>query len=175
MQAKPAPPHAQAPGAWYLCVSKPRQEAYARERLLEQGFEVFVPELAVWARRQGAWECRKVVMFPRYVFFRPGRQGQAPGPAASTPGVSHLVRFGQVLACMPERTLCALRALVEQRLASTPQHPLAPGACVVFCAGPLKGAQGIVSAVTGERVSVLISLLGRESSVLARPRELAAA
>jgi transcriptional antiterminator RfaH len=175
VQAKPAPAKTQALGVWYLCVSKPRQEAYARERLLEQGFQVFLPELAVWAHRQGTWQCRKLAMFPRYVFFKPGRPEQAPGPAASTPGVSHLVRFGQVLACMPEQTLCALRALVEQRLASTPQHPLEPGARVVFCTGPLKGAQGIVSAVTGERVSVLMSLLGRESSVLARPRELAAA
>jgi transcriptional antiterminator RfaH len=156
-------------------MSKPRQEAYARTKLLEQGFEVYLPQLERWARRGGDWQRSTAVMFPRYVFFRAARPGQSPSPAASTPGVSNLVRFGQVLATMPGGTMLALQQLVAQQAAGLSAQPLQPGAAVVFCEGPLKGAQGIVSEVASERVRVMLSLLGREASVLVHPRSLVAA
>jgi transcription antitermination factor NusG len=75
------------------------------------------------------------------------------------------VRFGPVLACLQAERLAALRQLVDKDAATQPGQPLAPGNHVIFCSGPLKGASGIVSHVASERVTVLMSLLGRDQTV----------
>lgn len=160
---------------WYVCVTKPRQEAFAQLKLQEQGYEVYLPLLSSWQHRQGRWQRHEQVMFPRYAFVRPGRAGQAIGPVRSTPGVSSLVSFGHVLGCLPPERLAALRALVLERAQAQPGQPLQPGTAVVFASGPLKGMSGLVSSVAAERVMVMMSLLGREQVVSTSAHHLAAA
>lgn len=146
---------------WYVCMTKPRQEQVARRNLLDQGYEVYLPELRLWKQRAGTWQHVDEVMFPRYAFVRPGRAGQAIAPVRSTPGVTSLVRFGSVLGVMPDARLHALRQLVQQR-AEPPAAPFAKGDTVTFASGPLQGLPALVSAVAAERVMVLMTLLGRE-------------
>lgn len=160
---------------WYLCMTKPRQERQAEAHLQAQGYEVWLPLLDHWVRHAGAWHRKQAVMFPRYNFFRPTRVQQGVGPARSTPGVSGLVRFGPVLACLAAERLEALRALVAERAASLPSQPVQAGREVVFASGPLKGLSGIVSAVAAERVMVMMTLLGREQHIAAEPDALALA
>jgi transcriptional antiterminator RfaH len=161
------------PQPWYVCLTKPRQEQYAASKLQEQGFEVYLPLLTSWAKLGGDWRKKYAVMFPRYAFVRPGNQGQAIGPARSTPGVNTLVRFGHVLACLREDRLSGLRALVAAQSAQLPEQPFQAGTAVIFAAGPLKGASGIVSGVASERVQVLMTLLGQEQVVRVSARDLA--
>jgi len=158
---------------WYVCLTKPRQENIALQNLLDQGYDTYLPQLQQWVRQGGQWGPRQSVMFPRYVFVRPGCAGQAVGPVRSTPGVSTLVSFGHILACMREERLIALRELVAARSAAAPQQPFLAGTAVVFCAGPLKGASGIVSGVAAERVQVLMNLLGQDHKLLVSTRDLA--
>ncbi len=160
---------------WYVFLSKPRQEAYASSKLLEQGYEVFVPTLRSWQRNAAGWTNKDMAMFPRYGFVRPQLPSQAIGRVRSTPGISTLVSFGHVLACMPADRLDALRALVAAHAAALPQQPFSAGSAVVFCAGPLKGATGIVSTVAAERVQVLMTLLGQQQKILVPKRDLALA
>jgi transcriptional antiterminator RfaH len=160
---------------WYVCVTKARQEAFAASKLVEQGYELYLPMLESWVRRGGAWRRQQTVMFPRYAFVRPAAPEQAVSPIRSTPGVTGLVSFGPKLACMSEDRLDALRKLVAARAACLPEQPLAPGTRVVLAAGPLAGMTGIVSSVAAERVSVMMSLLGREQAVAVRGEQLALA
>jgi transcriptional antiterminator RfaH len=160
---------------WYVCITKPRQEAQAAAKLLEQGYEVWLPMLQHWVRHAGAWHRKQAVMFPRYAFVRPTREQQSLSPVRSTPGVTGLVTFGPVLACLAADRLKALRAVVAERAAAQPDKPLQPGRHVTFASGPLKGRSGIVSAVAAERVLVLMSLLGREQTVAVQPDALALA
>ena len=166
---------ADAARPWYLCLTKPRLETYALDHLTEQGFETYLPLLESWVRSQGDWQRKSTVMFPRYVFVRPAHAGQAIGPVRSTPGVTTLVRFGPVLACLPADRLAALRTLVAARAMAMPTSPLKVGQAVVFTAGPLKGASGIVSRVAAQRVQVLLSLLGQEHRVQAPAKDLVSA
>lgn len=162
-----APGAAELPGPWYVCLTKPRQEAYAVLKLREQGYEIYLPLLESWARRAGHWTRKQSVMFPRYVFVRPARPSQGVWAIRSTPGVTSLVRFGPVLAFLSHERLAALQALVTARAAATPHQPLQPGQQVVFASGPLQGLSGIVSAVASERVTVLMALLGQDQRVSA--------
>ncbi len=151
--------------AWYVCMTKPRQEAYAVSKLQEQGYQVYMPQMASWVRRAGQWRQQHKPMFPRYAFVRPEHAGQAIGPVRSTPGVTCMVRFGVVLAGLADARLAALRQVVDARNACLPQQPFVPGQQVVFAAGPLAGLQGIVSSVATERVTVLMQLLGQDQTV----------
>lgn len=160
---------------WFVCLTKPRQEVYAQAKLREQGYEVYLPLLDSWARRASQWCRKQSVMFPRYAFVRPGFAGQSISPARSTPGVTSLVNFGPVLASLPADKLCVLQGLLAQRAAALPGKPLAAGQQVVFASGPFKGMAGIVSSVAGERVSVLMTLLGQQQDLQTSINDLAAA
>ena len=152
-------------GPWYVCLTKPRQEAFALSKLQEQGYELYLPQMESWARRAGRWVHKKSVLFPRYAFVRPSRPSQGVSAIRSTPGVSTLVKFGPVLACLSHERLSALQALLAERAAAAPQQPLQAGQQVVFASGPLRGWGGLVSDVAAERVTVLMTLLGQEQRV----------
>ena len=160
---------------WYVCLTKPRQEAYASLKLREQGYELYLPVLESWARRGGRWTKKQSVMFPRYAFVRPSRPTQGVWPVRSTPGVATLVKFGPVLACLSQEKMAALQALLAARAAAQPGQPLQVGQQVVFASGPLQGLSGIVSSVASERVSVLMTLLGQDHTVVAPANDLAVA
>ncbi len=153
---------------WYVCQSKPRQEAKAVARLNEQGYAVYLPMLVRWERKKGAWSRTEQVMFPRYCFVRCGRDGQSIAPSRSTPGVLGLVRFGSEAATLSDATVEAIRELAEQGgcEAAEKPAPFAVGMQVVVADGPLKGLSGLVSKVADERVAVLLTLLGQEKPVL---------
>jgi transcriptional antiterminator RfaH len=157
---------------WYVCLTKPRQEAYAVLKLREQGYEVVLPMLHSWTRQAGRWARKQSVMFPRYAFVRPARPSQGVWAVRSTPGVTTLVKFGPVLACMRPDRLAALQSILAERAAALPQQPLQPGQQVVFATGPLQGLSGIISDVASERVTVLMALLGQDQRVSARTNEL---
>jgi hypothetical protein len=38
---------------WYVCVTKPRQESYAVDKLAEQGYELYLPMLPSWVHLAG--------------------------------------------------------------------------------------------------------------------------
>lgn len=163
------------PEAWYVCLTKPRQELIARDRLLEQGYEVYVPQLARWVRHSRGWHLSRSALFPRYAFVRPTSPGQSVAPVRSTGGVTTLVSFGPQLARLSNDRLQALRELMIKAEASSPGQPFDLGINVVFAAGPLKGLSGIVSSVADERVMVMLSLLGATHRVAVPADHLAVA
>lgn len=152
---------------WYVCLTKPRQEGLAVRKLEEQAYEAFLPMLTRWERKKEGWAKKQQVMFPRYCFVRCGRPEQSIGPIRSTPGVTGLVAFGSIPATLDEATLEAIRSLVEHQARGREEEvfPFQAGDSVAISDGPLKGLSGIVSAVAAERVTVLLSLLGREKPV----------
>ncbi len=123
--------------------------------------------LTRWERKKEGWAKKQQVMFPLYGFVRCSRPEQSIGPIRSTPGVTGLVAFGSIPATLDEATLDAIRSLVEHQARGHEEEvfPFQAGDSVAISDGPLKGLSGIVSAVAAERVTVLLSLLGREKSV----------
>ncbi len=153
---------------WYVCQTKPRQEAKALARLLEQGYTVYLPMLTRWERKKGAWIRKEQVMFPRYCFVRCGHDGQSIAPIRSTPGVLGLVRFGHDIATLSASVVEAIRELAERNGEALAENasPFEIGTPVAVVDGPLRGLSGLVSAIADERVAVLLTLLGREKPIL---------
>ena len=148
---------------WFVCHTKPRQEARAVENLDRQGYSIWLPQVPAWQRSKTVL----VPLFPRYLFLRPAHAQQSIAPVRSTLGVLGLVRFGIEPATIRESTLTRLRAvecaLREAGFAS--YAPFREGDRVSVVSGPFKGMEGLISKVAEERVTVLMTLLGREREV----------
>ena len=156
-----------SPSVWYLAYAKPRSESVAFEQLSRQGYDAYFPLYKMLRRTPEGMLVQRRPMFPRYVFFRPGRAGQSIAPARFTLGVSNLVKFGVMPATVNSDLLEGLRAFeLEREMADVAAiSTLQSGRRVAICAGPLKGLEGLVCSTSGQRVIVLLDLLGRQPQV----------
>lgn len=149
---------------WYAIHSKPKQEQRALENLQLQGFEAWLPMLALEKLRRGRLAEVVEPMFSRYLFIRLDTEHDNWAPIRSTLGVSRLVSFGNRPASMPDELIQALRGLP----ARAPERLLKAGQEVRFVDGPLKGLQGIYQHADGEaRAMVLVELMSKHHSVTA--------
>jgi transcriptional antiterminator RfaH len=156
---------------WYLAFSKPKQEAQARQHLLNQGFETYLPMFkTLGASRTRPDDAGGVVrdpMFPRYVFFKPGHAGQSVSAARNTRGVSSLVAFGFVLATVPDDLVETIRSLeLEREQADLAEiTPFQPGTRVRLREKGLQCLEGLVVSVSSKRVTLLLEILGRQKEL----------
>ncbi len=153
---------------WYVVHTKPRLELRARANLDQQRYETWLPMLSLWRRQAGRWIRYATPMFPRYLFLRTYDQRQSLAPVRSTPGVAALVRMGVEPARISDRIVEELRQVeaATELAGNGDPTPFRRGEAVSVVGGPLVGLAGIVTRTEGERVAVLISLLGRGQEIL---------
>jgi len=154
---------------WYLAYSKPRLERQAAQELENQGYVAYLPMCLPGRRARGGQGAVPALepMFPRYVFFRRGHLQQGLGPARSTRGVSTLVSFGTGPAVLSDCLIDGVREV--ERMRRLDEASLGCG----FKAGDrvrvsherLQCLEGMVTAVAGERVTLLLQILGRETAL----------
>lgn len=182
------------PAAWYVVHTKPRQERTAAEQLRRQDFEVYLPLFKVFrepGRRHraataphgalgpapgagdppGAHADPALIahepMFPRYLFLRPTRATQSLSVVRSTVGVSRLVLFGHQPATLADDAVQAIRRAEALRETADLADigPYRPGMAVRLLDPALAGVQALVQAVSADRVTLLLDILGRPQSV----------
>jgi len=159
---------------WFVAHTKPRQERAAVENLLRQGYQTYLPRLKVVKPIRREHRVGLEPMFPRYLFFKPGRAGQSIGPVRCTHGVSSIVRFGGVAAVIRSRTVEEIQAFEHRQntVDFAELNTVYVGKTVVVTAGPLAGLNGLVAMVSDQRVTVLMRLLGEDTRVRFDPCEL---
>jgi transcriptional antiterminator RfaH len=153
---------------WYVVYTQPRAEWLAREHLERQGFEVFFPRYL--KRRSHARKVEDVPspLFPRYLFAAFDLAEAGWRVIRSTRGVVDLVRNGLDPAPIPERVVHEIKDCSDAnglvRLAQ--RSELSPGARIRINSGPFAEYEAIFRASRDdERVTALLSLLGRQVSV----------
>ena len=99
------------PSNWYLAYTKPRQEEIARVNLDQQGFDSYLPLYKKFKKTEQGPVSVFEPMFPRYIFFRPGKPGQSISTVRSTKGITTIVRFGFEPAVIGEELLGRIRQL----------------------------------------------------------------
>ena len=162
---------------WYVAHTKPRQEATALENLRRQAFDVYLPMFKTFkvprrGRAQPAGEAMTGTepMFPRYIFLRPSRAAQSLSSVRSTLGVSRLVMFGTQPATIRQALLDDIReaeSLREQAdLAQI--SPYQPGMAVRLQDPAFGGMEALVQAVSVDRVTLLLEILGRPQTLSVR-------
>lgn len=155
------------PHIWYLAYTKPRQESIAQQNLAQQEFDVYLPFYKKLKKTANGPEVLFEPMFPRYIFFRPGRSGQSISVVRNTKGINNLVRFGFEPATLDPELLDRIRQLEHLRNNASVQEidNLKAGQKVVLKNSPLSGLEGVVQTVSSKRVAVLLEILGRPTLV----------
>ncbi len=155
------------PPDWYLAYTKPRQEEIARVNLEPQGFESYLPLYKKFRKTEQGPVSVFEPMFPRYIFFRPGKPGQGISAVRSTKGITTIVRFGFEPAVIDEVLLHRLRQLEQERNRATlvELSNLKAGQTVRLKHTALGDVEGLVQSVSSKRVAVLLDILGRPAVV----------
>lgn len=162
---------------WYVAHTKPRQEAVALDNLRRQAFDVYLPMFKVFkvarrGRARGAADAMTGTepMFPRYIFLRPTRAAQSLSSVRSTLGVSRLVMFGAQPATIRQALLDDIRAAetLREQADLSQISPYQPGMAVRLQDPAFSGLQALVQAVSVDRVTLLLEILGRPQTLSVR-------
>jgi transcriptional antiterminator RfaH len=154
--------------SWHVVQTRPRSENKAALHLQRQGFEVYLPRYL--KRRSHA---RKVdfvpaPLFPQYVFVAVDLLTQRWRAVNSTVGVTRLICHGQ----LPVEVACAVIDSLRLRHDAqgfVQQHRrlLTPGQKIRVRNGAFSDFLGSFESMNdGERVAVLLDLLGRKVRVV---------
>ncbi len=152
---------------WYLILTKPASEEKAKQNLERQAYRIYFPRVEQRKLHRNRWLRRIAALFPRYIFLRLNPR-QSLAPVRSTPGVVDVVRFGTEFATVPESVINGLvgRADPDTGLHRLHAPPFTAGADVRLTEGAFAGLDGVFKCEAGgDRVIVLLTLLGREAAV----------
>jgi transcriptional antiterminator RfaH len=153
---------------WYVVQTQPHAEAKASQHLSRQGFDIYLPRYL--KRRRHARRIETVVapLFPRYMFVAVDTSVQRWRAIQSTIGVSHLVCSGDSPAAVADAIIDGLRRREDERgfVKLERRAQFAPGAKIRVVEGVFAACLGLFESMTdGERVAILLDLLGRKVRV----------
>jgi len=148
--------------SWYLIYSKPRQEIIAKDNLIRQGYDIYLP--MVRSRRRRSNRMPEVIepMFPRYLFISLNKESDNWAPINSTIGVSSLVKFGGQAASVPDRLISTIK-LHEDQYGVQVLLPSVykQGDRVRIVNGSFEGYAGMFLSKSGsQRVTILLNIAG---------------
>lgn len=151
-------------------MTKPREDERAQAHLLNQGYEIFRPQLKKYRIRRGKQVAVVEPLFPRYIFIRLDDVLSNWAKIRSTRGVAGLVRFAEMPAKVPADLVRLLQAQCDEGdivdMTGKEPHVFRRGDGVEITAGSFKGIQAIIKEQKGEdRVVLLLTLLGKEQAV----------
>ena len=145
---------------WFLIYCKPNQEKTAESNLYRQGYNVYLPMMMVRRRRNTRYEIVPAAMFPRYLFIQLCEESDDWTPIRSTVGVANMVRFGKVVAEVPDGLVEDLQLFQKEQKElgdETNAAKLKKGDRVKIIAGVAKDYRGvIISKSSSERVLLLL-------------------
>lgn len=154
--------------SWYVVQTQPHAEGKAALNLARQGFQVYVPRYLRRRRHARRVDMVRSPLFPGYLFVAVDIATQRWRAIQSTIGVSRLVCIGERPAEVPQVVIDQLRGRENSDgLVQLDRRSLfAPGDNVRIRDGIFESCLGLFEGLTGgERVAVLLDLLGRKVRV----------
>jgi transcriptional antiterminator RfaH len=154
---------------WYVVQTHPRSEVRANEHLARQGFDVYLPRYQRRRRHARKVDVVAAPLFPGYLFVAVDIARQRWRCIRSTVGVRHLICHGNDPVPISAVIVEDLRAREgEAGLIRLPMRPpCAPGEKLRVLDGVFSACLGLYDGMTdGERVAVLLDMLGRKVRVL---------
>jgi transcriptional antiterminator RfaH len=154
---------------WYVAQSHPHAEHKAARHLNRQGFETYIPVYQKRLRHARRTETVTAPLFPRYTFVAVDMAAQRWLSIQSTIGVSKLVCNGDVPAPVPVGVIDALKHCEDENgvFLFDQRSRFAPGDSVRIVDGAFATCLGLFEGLRGgERVAVLLDLLGRKVRVV---------
>lgn len=154
---------------WYVVQTIPRMEPWAIENLLKCGFNSYWPRYPAAGRRSVAGEKFRSV-FPSYLFSQFDKDIDPWRNICSTRGVR------KILGASEDGVQPLPRGFVEMMMTDAPTGVIAApndnvvvfkcGESLRITDGPLAGHVGVMQKSEKGRIALLLSLLGRENTVI---------
>lgn len=146
-ERRPAPPEGATmePPGWCALWTHSHCERLVFDQLAAKGFELFLPEIEVWARRGGLRRLSCAPMFPGYLFLRHTLDKTGYIEVRKARGLVRILgeRWDR-LPVVPEGEIDAIRRVVNGR-APVLLHPyLREGQKVRITRGPLTDVEGVL-------------------------------
>jgi len=163
---------------WYVVQTQPHGERKAVWHLERQGFGIYLPRYEKRRRHARRIDTVAAPLFPRYLFVQIDLATQRWRSIQSTIGVSRLVCNGEDPAMVAGGVVDGLRRREDARgfVRLEPRPRFAIGEQVRIVDGLFARCLGLFDGVTdGERVAVLLDLLGRKVRVVLDDLSVAAA
>jgi len=154
---------------WYVVQSQPNAEVKVVHHLGRQGFTTYLPRYLKRRRHARRVDIVPAPLFPRYLFVSIDMTFQRWRSIYSTIGVARLVCNGELPAPVSEQVVTTLRAREDSagfvRLDRRPQ--LRSGDRIRVLEGIFSDCLGLFEGINdGDRVAILLDLLGRKVRVL---------
>lgn len=154
---------------WYALWTNSHCEQLVHEQLHAKGFDLFLPKINVWSRRDGERHVVSVPMFSGYLFLRHTPMDKASYiELCKTRGLVRVLgeRWDRV-DVIPDREIDTIQKVLSARLPVTPYPYLRQGQRVRILAGPLADVEGILvrTKPTKGLVVLSIDLLQRSAAV----------
>lgn len=162
---------------WYVVQSQPNAELKAVTHLGRQGFATYLPRYLKRRRHARRVEHVPAPLFPRYLFVGMNVGTQRWRSIFSTVGVSRIVCNGELPTPIPDQVIENLRAREHDGLIKLDQRPLfRVGDQVRLLDGAFADCLGLYEGMKdGDRVALLLDLLGRKVRVIVDTNSVVAA
>lgn len=159
---------------WYVVNCQPHQEGRADLNLRQQGFESWVPKLLRTRRHARRIEQIQAPMFPGYLFVKLNLDAQAWRSINGTYGVRRLLCANDQPAPISHGFVETLQQTMDSDgLISMPKDAFHVGDKVRLVRGPFADMIAtLVRLADGDRVAVMLNVLGREVKALVSRRAL---
>ena len=157
---------------WIVVRSHPQRENFAAECVSQQGYTVFLPRVLQYNGRGAHRLALAKPLFPSYLFVGIESRWR---PLLSTFGVAAVIMVGETPGVVPPAVIEQLRARLDvDGFVRLPKRQR--GDRVQIMHGPFAKRTGLYRGMTArDRVRVLLSVMGGQTSVLICERDLAPA
>ena len=152
----------------FIVFTKPREEQRAKKNLERQGFTVFLPMC-----REGNLDIRP--LFPRYLFVYPGILNW--GKIKNTFGVCYIIQNENIPSEIPESIVTEIKSRMDFdgiiHLESTPERTFEKNQKIRIMAGKYSDIDGLFVKREKDRITALITMMGKEMFVKVREKNIA--
>lgn len=162
---------------WYAVNTHPHQEDRAERNLQRQGYATFLPVQRKTRRHARRIDTVRATLFPSYMFVSLDIETQAWSPINSSYGVRRIIHQNGRPAALPDRFVAGLQgATDEDGFVVEDVETFKIGDRLRILAGPFADRIGaMVRLPAGDRITVMLDLLGREVQVSAPRNAITAA
>lgn len=145
---------------WFVLYTKPRNEKKVTSLLADKGVEVYCPQREVikqWSDRK-----KKVIepVFTSYIFVSLENYKEQAAGILETPGAVRFLWWAGKPGIVREQEIKAIRDFLEAYKNAEITVDIKEGQKVSVTEGVLKGSEGVVTRVKGNKATLYLNMLG---------------
>ena len=151
---------------WFLINTKPNAHTLARENLIRQGFEVFLPLMIKTFTKSGKFLTKTVPLFPGYLFMGSKLSGIPWKSINATRGVAKAVTLDGSYRPVNGNIIDGIKSRCDKQSVLKSTDMISPGDLIKIERGPFTDFICSVEKITDdERVWVLMEILNQRTRI----------